>query len=217
MPPAIEASLLISTKQPSICLCGAPKRTRASCCRTCWLASTGHASKQPALCACGAIIKRAKAARCRACWLAARAASWQQQTERRCSRCHRIRPVADFVKERARRGSWCSDCRRDYNRSRASIVIKLRSRLLRQYGISIDEYLTIWNLQGGRCASCLVRLEFYDKDTHLDHCHSTGQVRGLLCCCCKQAAGFAGDSPDTLRRLAAYLEHARLLKQTETT
>lgn len=202
-------------QRPSACACGSPKRLKASCCRTCWLAATGAAS-QPTLCACGASIKRKKALCCRACWLAAKARAWQQQTERRCSRCRRIRAVEDFVRERARRGSWCSDCRRDYNRTRESILIKLRCRLRRQYGITLNEYMTIWNLQSGRCASCLERLEFYGRDTHLDHCHSTGQVRGLLCRCCNQTAGFAKDAPITLRRLADYLEHAGLFNHLET-
>lgn len=39
-----------------------------------------------------------------------------------------------------------------------------------------------------------------------DHCHVTGEFRGWLCNGCNTALGQAKDNPDTLRKLAAYLE-----------
>ncbi|MEU8956887.1 endonuclease VII domain-containing protein [Streptomyces sp. NPDC048518] len=41
---------------------------------------------------------------------------------------------------------------------------------------------------------------------HVDHCHETGKVRGVLCFNCNSAIGKLGDDPDTVRRAAAYLE-----------
>lgn len=41
---------------------------------------------------------------------------------------------------------------------------------------------------------------------HVDHCHETGRVRGVLCFNCNSAIGKLGDDPDTLRRATAYLE-----------
>lgn len=40
----------------------------------------------------------------------------------------------------------------------------------------------------------------------LDHCHASGKIRGVLCWRCNLALGYAGDSPDALRALAAYIE-----------
>ncbi|MFJ3233170.1 endonuclease VII domain-containing protein [Streptomyces sp. NPDC086787] len=41
---------------------------------------------------------------------------------------------------------------------------------------------------------------------HVDHCHKTGRVRGVLCFNCNSAIGKLGDSPDAVRRAAAYPE-----------
>lgn len=41
---------------------------------------------------------------------------------------------------------------------------------------------------------------------HVDHCHETGRVRGVLCFNCNSAIGKLGDDPDIVRRAAAYLE-----------
>lgn len=46
-------------------------------------------------------------------------------------------------------------------------------------------------------------------DICFDHCHKSGKFRGWLCRGCNAAAGCAGDSASTLRKLAAYLEAAR--------
>ena len=42
--------------------------------------------------------------------------------------------------------------------------------------------------------------------TVYDHCHEFGHFRGWLCNGCNSALGFAKDDPETLRKLAAYLE-----------
>lgn len=191
---------------PSRCACGATKRTGASSCRACWLAEERPHPKQ--LCSCGN-RKAKKSARCRKCWfqsLAEKALFSRQQPERCCTRCCKVLPVSAFVKDGEHRTSWCKICQRAYRQTRAGFWIKLRHRLRKQFGATIDDYMTLWNLQGGRCATCLERLEFRDKTTHLDHCHRTGQVRGLLCRGCNQAAGCVKDSSGTLRRLADYLE-----------
>lgn len=43
----------------------------------------------------------------------------------------------------------------------------------------------------------------------VDHCHSTGMVRGLLCHWCNKALGLAGDDPELLRRMAEYVSSDR--------
>lgn len=57
--------------------------------------------------------------------------------------------------------------------------------------------------QGGRCAIC--GRELLDEDAHLDHCHRTGEVRGVLCRACNHGLGNFGDSVPTLRRAIKYL------------
>ncbi len=62
-------------------------------------------------------------------------------------------------------------------------------------------------MQDGRCAGCLRNLDG-GKHTHTDHCHKRGDFRGLLCSSCNLALGALRDDPETLRRLALYLEVA---------
>ena len=40
----------------------------------------------------------------------------------------------------------------------------------------------------------------------IDHNHSTGQIRGLLCSLCNFGIGYLKDSPDLLRKAAQYLD-----------
>lgn len=39
----------------------------------------------------------------------------------------------------------------------------------------------------------------------IDHDHTTGKFRGLLCICCNSALGFAKDNPEILKKLISYL------------
>lgn len=84
-------------------------------------------------------------------------------------------------------------------------VYKWRSKLRSKYGLTEREYLALLNSQGGLCAAC--REQFpSSKLTHIDHCHRTGKVRGILCGHCNRALGGARDSVAILKSLAAYLE-----------
>lgn len=83
--------------------------------------------------------------------------------------------------------------------------------LKKSYGIGIQEYNEMLERQHGVCAIC----EGTEKSTAhtskkirtlaVDHCHSTGKVRGLLCSRCNRALGFFGDSIPTLKKAIAYL------------
>jgi hypothetical protein len=81
------------------------------------------------------------------------------------------------------------------------------ARVCRRKGITVAEWLSFWEACDGACPGCRRPLE-KGQLTHVDHCHATGTVRGLLCSECNHAVGKTKDDPETLRRLAAYLERA---------
>lgn len=78
---------------------------------------------------------------------------------------------------------------------------------LRAYGISVADYERLLAEQGGACAICGRVDSGNAKDTrlHVDHCHATGRVRGLLCTNCNHGLGKFADSPERIERAALYL------------
>lgn len=85
-----------------------------------------------------------------------------------------------------------------------NLVKKLRREYVFGEGAQ-EHYETQLANQGERCAIC--NEPFVDtKDTHQDHNHDTDQLRGVLCSKCNPALGGFRDSPELLRKAAAYLE-----------
>ena len=79
------------------------------------------------------------------------------------------------------------------------------------YGLTPDQLQALRQSQANRCAVC--KAPFNDKirdlKCHIDHDHSTSQVRGLLCKLCNLAIGYARDNPAILSAMARYLRRDR--------
>jgi hypothetical protein len=56
--------------------------------------------------------------------------------------------------------------------------------LWKRYKMTADQYDTLFVAQGGRCAICKEKAENFDRRLAVDHNHTTGKVRGLLCLFC---------------------------------
>lgn len=80
-----------------------------------------------------------------------------------------------------------------------------RERWLKRYGLTVEQYDTMLADQGSACAICR-RTDPGARGWCVDHCHDTGQVRGILCMGCNSAIGHLSHDPDTLRAAIAYLE-----------
>lgn len=79
-------------------------------------------------------------------------------------------------------------------------------RLFYKYGITKDQYNVMWENQEGCCAICDLHQSESDRVLVVDHCHTTGEIRGLLCHICNSGIGKLKDSPMLLRKAADYLE-----------
>lgn len=77
-------------------------------------------------------------------------------------------------------------------------------------GVTWDMFDSLFEKQGGVCAVCSTPLDVDSVDTHVDHCHATGAVRGLLCRHCNTGLGHFKDRPDILISAASYLERATM-------
>lgn len=76
--------------------------------------------------------------------------------------------------------------------------------LKRNYGITPKDWDRMSAEQAGVCAIC--KQVPGGKGFYIDHCHKTGQVRGLLCFTCNMALGLLKDSAIFARSAAEYLE-----------
>lgn len=150
---------------------------------------------------------------------------------KRCSSCGECKPLSEFRSRGGKKAhlkvSWCDACRsiknqEAYARLREDpdfMAMKRRrsaewakenpsaylDRQLRwRYGISLEEYLNLFEVQNGLCAICHIPPS--GKRLAVDHDHRTGKVRGLLCEACNHGIGKFLDNTDRLRSAIVYLE-----------
>ena len=132
-----------------------------------------------------------------------------------------------LYRSRNRNAVYCSKLCRDRHvrilvqqRRRADPLAIKRDRemrIKRKFGITVEQYETMYSLQLGRCGICAVPLAEEGIDTNVDHDHSCcpgakscGQcVRGLLCNRCNLALGQFDDDVVVLQRAINYLSEAR--------
>ncbi|MER5448137.1 endonuclease VII domain-containing protein [Streptomyces sp. NPDC002764] len=112
-----------------------------------------------------------------------------------CRTCGEIKPHSEWHRNATASdglSTRCKACRAAQSR---------QDHLKRQYGITEAERDELVASQGGVCCVCLAA-----APEHVDHCHKTGRVRGVLCFSCNAALGQFKDRPDAIRRAAAYVE-----------
>lgn len=115
------------------------------------------------------------------------------------------------------KGCRCGGCRNakrlymnDYNQRRPEHVMALsrersfRYNLRKRYKLTLDEYSDMLERQGHGCAIC--RKTSNGRRLSVDHCHETGNIRGLLCDASNTSIGKFENNPDRLRVAIAYLE-----------
>lgn len=78
-------------------------------------------------------------------------------------------------------------------------------RMRREYHISLEEYNKVFKHQGRVCAICKRPVQPGKARLAIDHCHTTGQVRGLLCWPCNRAIAVFKDDLIRLKAAVAYL------------
>lgn len=82
-----------------------------------------------------------------------------------------------------------------------------RSRFKNRYGITIEQFNEMLKQQQENCALCGSPLNLITPQaTHVDHCHTSGKVRGLLHKACNLMIGWAADNPKLLLQGAQYVQ-----------
>jgi len=78
--------------------------------------------------------------------------------------------------------------------------------LKKSYGLPHGSYRNMLDAQEGKCAICHAEQAGGRGRFHVDHCHSTGKIRGLLCNNCNNGLGKFKDEVALLRLAIEYLQ-----------
>lgn len=77
--------------------------------------------------------------------------------------------------------------------------------LRKAFGITINDYKSLIEHQNYQCKVCETDLRLLrSSEVQVDHCHTSGVVRGILCGACNRALGHLKDNPRLARKLAEY-------------
>ena len=80
-----------------------------------------------------------------------------------------------------------------------------RIQRLRRYGLTPEAFASLSEKQGHVCAICFCLPLGKRPTLCVDHCHTTGRVRGLLCSACNVAIGYLRDDPERLLSAITYV------------
>lgn len=80
-----------------------------------------------------------------------------------------------------------------------------RKQNWKRQGIDVDVALELVNKNDGTCDICK-RPPQNGKALYVDHCHTSGRVRGVICHDCNTGLSRFQDNPDNLRKAADYLD-----------
>ena len=140
-----------------------------------------------------------------------------------CSACYqRYKASGNFVKQgKQKQATTCGHdgqkvvgnglCKKCYTtdlrrRHGESGRLKRKTYYLgKKYGLSYEQYSKMIVNQDNKCRLCLNEFKV-KRHIHVDHCHDTGQVRGIICFKCNQSIGKLGDTIESLERVVRYLK-----------
>ncbi len=148
-----------------------------------------------------------------------------------CIQCKEERPVSDFgrIKKGISAFAVCRICREknrtvpismtseEADAAKASGQVlgthlhRRSEQLKRTYGISAKGYREMYQRQKGKCLICgyVSKVPITDDrrryDLVVDHCHKSGEVRGLLCGKCNSGLGMFRDNVEFLKGAIGYL------------
>lgn len=107
-----------------------------------------------------------------------------------CTTCKQEKPETEFGKHKLGKSGINPRCKKCHAGDRRRL----------KHGIGVKDFQELALRQQNRCAICDL-----EKKLYLDHNHSTGNIRGLLCLNCNTGIGSLKDNPDILERARDYI------------
>jgi hypothetical protein len=118
-----------------------------------------------------------------------------------CGVCKTLKPLTEYsAQSKSKDGvQWaCKEC----------VAIDKR---FRRYGVTKTWYDQKMAEQDTSCGVCLVHIDDYRRQYFdVDHCHTTGKPRALLCNRCNMVLGQVDDDPELLKKLARYVKRFKI-------
>lgn len=130
-----------------------------------------------------------------------------------CSSCNEEKTINQFEKGR----NVCRKCRAKQHKNRYNknpdkhIKYVINKRLKKKYNLTYDDKLNLLYKQNNQCAICKT-INPGKKGWQIDHCHTTNEIRGILCSSCNLGLGLFKDNIKILWNAIKYLLKGKILK-----
>jgi hypothetical protein len=124
---------------------------------------------------------------------------------RTCSKCQVTKETSEFGKHKGTKDGLRPECKQCRNARPYDPKQQLNNYLKSAYNITLKEYDALLADQTGVCALCGTDYPGKQGRFVVDHNHTTGEVRGLLCNQCNVGLGALQDNPALLLKAAQYL------------
>lgn len=133
-----------------------------------------------------------------------------------CTGCADIKAPSDFLISSIsrKRSSKCRSCRNKKARDQykdPKVKELFRNRQLRyEFGITLEDYNKMFTNQQGCCLTCKRHQSSLSKVLVVDHDHTSGEVRGLLCDYCNRLLGNYENKPELFKEFDTYLNRSNI-------
>ena len=107
-----------------------------------------------------------------------------------CTKCKLAKNHSEFY-FRHERGNYFSICKR----------CQRLQQISRTYNVDLESAEKLLNID--KCSICETYVE--GQNQHVDHCHKTGKVRGILCNNCNRGIGYFNEDIERIKQSIKYL------------
>ena len=122
---------------------------------------------------------------------------------KKCKKCDISKPIIEYHNKKDGKDGFHSYCKICVNDAYDASSYR-KYQLNKLYGITPEQHDVMLFKQQNKCAICRELL----STPHVDHCHTTGKVRGLLCINCNHGIGKFKDNIDMLQHAINYLKQS---------
>lgn len=134
----------------------------------------------------------------------------KEKKQRLCKKCNELKPVSEFHIKKGKNENqyrFNSPCKKCGLKDKQLKYTSFKNwRLIKLFGITQAQYNEMLLKQNYSCAICHTHVDSFSKDLAVDHCHTTGKVRGLLCSNCNLGIGNFKDDITLLNTAIEYIK-----------